>query len=521
LDAQIHEALFGFIRDYWYCRARPSLRSGSEDYDNLTEAFYSLFFAKYGLSVELDDCLKDPTIARDSPAHRQVEDVHSSILLTERALQDVIASQPIPFARWSLDRRFRAAVDSQGWPATSFVNLVNFDTTSHLAQYKDTQGRTALHWGAGQLGLWMSHFDTRVSWEKKEDRLEEYSNLCAKLITAGADVHALDSQNRTPFACMILSSPRWIAGPLTVAIRRWGDLLQESGVSLRGFLGHENSLLVRNDDIPIGFSIYDLGRLWTYRLLIVSSTTLAMEVGTSLICPMWEFHPPPGAWSRKSGQIDKIIWRPDSESDGHDWYLWQEADELVVNLAPKLLCETPPLPSLAESISESWEDLLDGGQDDHGFVATAMRRTSTRSGHRKQRRRAASLPPPTTMYGHFRSPAAESTLYSASYRWRGVPHKCPLHLNWKFGYPAKYFSATDHRRCMQGRCDDYDGTDWSGSEDLMDSDHWEARLLKDERNVDIARRFTDRFRPEWRAIVEENHSRAERRAQLDIAVARA
>jgi hypothetical protein len=279
---------------------------------------------------------------------------------------------------------------------------------------------------------------------------------------------------------------------------------------------------VENDNIPAGVGIYDLRRPWTYRLLMVETTTLAMEVGASLIYRVWEFHPPPGAWNRKSGQIDKVIWPPIYEIDGDDWYLWQEADEIVINLAPKILLEVSLMPPLAESISASWKELLGGFQDDHGFVATIVKQASTISGKQKQRRRAASLPPPITMYGRLNRPApvAESELFCHSSRWLTEPHKCPLHLTWKLVEPSENTHVTDYRRCMQGRCDGDNDPDWSDSDGWRESDHWEAQLLKDERNVDIARRFTDRFRPQWRGIVEENHLKAQRRAELEIAVAR-
>jgi hypothetical protein len=514
----------GFLGEYWLVHARSGSRLSLEDYDGVIEAFYKLFLAKYGFSADLSD--RSVEYKTTLSTFGDTDDVHRSSLLTERALEDIIASQPVPFSQWSLSRRFGAAVDSQGWPAGCFVKLVDFGTITSLAQYKDARGTTALHWAAEQLGIWMSHWDPRLSLERVIDRLKGYGNLLVKLITAGADVHALDSRNRTPFACMSLTSHTWSVLSLANATKKWGDLLQEAGVSLERFLEHENHSILKHDNIPVGLRIHDLGRLWTYRLLTVDTTTLAMEVGGSLICPIWEFHPPPGAWNRKAGQIDKVIWPPTYERDGRDWYLWQETDGIVINLAPKLLLdsEVSLMPSsLAKSISASWKGLLDGVQDDHGFVATIVQRASTISGKQKQRRRAASLPPPTTMYGrhHRPEPVAESELFCRLSRWLTEPHKCPLHLTWKLADPSEITHVTDYRRCMQGRCDGDNDPDWSDSDGWRESDNWEAQLLKDERNVDIARRFTDRFRPQWRGIVEENHLKAQRRAELEIAVARA
>jgi hypothetical protein len=64
---------------------------------------------------------------------------------------------------------------------------------------------------------------------------------------------------------------------------------------------------------------------------------------------------------------------------------------------------------------------------------------------------------------------------------------------------------------MLGRCDD-------GESELLYSSHWEVQLLDDESNLEIARQFTDRFRPEWRDIVEENHRKRQRRIELGMTV---
>jgi hypothetical protein len=509
----------GFLGEYWsiYLRSNRQL-SFFDNYDNVIEAFYELFLVKYSFSADLNDRRMDSSHSAVAHGHGdQLEDVHRSILLTKHALQDVIASQPVPFDRWSLDERFEAAVHSHGWPAYCFVRLVNFDTTTHLAKHKDTQSRTALHWAAEQLGTWLSLLSLRVSGQKVPQRQDEFVHLSIELIMAGADVHALDAANRTPFACMILGH-RWFSDSLARATRIWGELLQAAGTSLRGFLEHENDLLGRPDNVPKELFIYDLRGVWTHRLLIMDSTTLAMEVGASLVCPIWEFRPPSGTWSSNLGHVDRIIWPPNHESDGHDWYLWQASGDLVIGLAPKLLCEPQWVSSLAKSIALSWMELVTGVQDDQGFVAATVRRTSITSGKREHRRRAASLPPPITMYGNdgrLHVPVAESELWPAPSRWLTEPHKCPFHLTWKLFQPSGHYNMTDYRRCMQGRCGGDDDPDWS------DTDHWEAQLLKDERNVDTARRFTDRFRPQWRDIVEAHHSRAQRRAQLDIDVARA
>jgi hypothetical protein len=285
---------------------------------------------------------------------------------------------------------------------------------------------------------------------------------------AGADLNALDSADQSPFANMMLSPRSWLPETLADATRKWGELLQKAGVSLQDFLENENRLLARPGGIPTEVRIFEQGynrKTWTCQLVMGESTTLAIEVGSSLDCLIWEFRPPPGSWSIGSGHVDKIIWPPSLESEGHDWQFWQATDRFVINLASRLLSRPQVVAPLAEGISASWRDLAAGVQDDHGFVATAVRRTSTTSGKQKKRRRAASLPPPITVYGRHDLPAAESALHFNSSRWRSEPHKCPLHLIWKFACQSRHYVGTDYRRCMQGRCDDDKDIDWSDSYD--------------------------------------------------------
>jgi hypothetical protein len=51
---------------------------------------------------------------------------------------------------------------------------------------------------------------------------------------------------------------------------------------------------------------------------------------------------------------------------------------------------------------------------------------------------------------------------------------------------------------------------------LLGTDHWEVRLIEDGSNIEAAKRFTERFRPEWRGIVDENEKRAKLGTRLGI-----
>ena len=90
-----------------------------------------------------------------------------------------------------------------------------------------------------------------------------------------------------------------------------------------------------------------------------------------------------------------------------------------------------------------------------------------------------------------------------------MAHRCPLNMSWKYSSDSFYSESNSIRRCMQGRCDD-----WEPS--LLGTSHWEARLIEDGSNMESARKFTERFRPEWRGIIDENERGAKLGTKLEI-----
>lgn len=342
---------------------------------------------------------------------------------------------------------------------------------------------------------------------EEELRQREYGEFSMKLIVAGADMHALDDADQTPFAYMLRSCTTWRSEGLATATQRWGNILQEAGGSLQAYMEHENRLLANFDIFAAGVHIYDgLGGIWTCRLTILESSILAIEVGGSVICPIWEYRAPPGAWRQNASQVNKIIWPPDPRCDNYDRYLWRKAKDLVIKLSPTLLNAAPS--SLEVSIS-TWRELATGSQDDHGFVASSSQRASNTSDQRRPRRRAISLPPPITMvHEEYGLPVAETSLRFDRGHWLSQAHKCPLYLCWRsMCRSGRYDGLNRYRWCMLGLCG-------GAKPNLVDTDHWEAQLLTDEGNLEIARRFIARFRPEWKEILERNHMEAQWRTEL-------
>jgi hypothetical protein len=507
-DDNMHDALKGVLERNTNRVHR--VEYDQRDYDDTPDAFYELFLGTYGFGADLCDSsalvFPHPKNIPMRYEFEKREDVAHSLLLTDSALQKVLSSQLIPFTEWPLPKRLDTALNSRGWPAESFVRLANADTIEKLARYTDAQGRTVLHWAAEHFGYWMSHADHRASQEDDERRSKEYSELMVRLITHGADIHAKNSTDETPFVCM-LRGPypglwNWESENLCAAIERWGHILQEMDISLPAFAEVENRNQARNTASKL--RVTDMNDIWTYRLVVVEELTLAIKLGASLQCPIWEYRPPPGLWTTSKYHIDRITWDP--RPDEEDSYLWQASNTPQIRLAPTLLRPPKTPSSFTRSVIRSWRDYICGAQDDHGFVATTERRRFEREFKRSCRHRSASLPRPATMLDGSNYLAASKDLIWDWDHWMAPPHICPFSLTWVSPYQ---YHRDSLRRCMRGRCDEPDFYS-------IVSDHWQATLLDDEDNIELAKRFTGRFNPGWLGILKERHKRAQRWSEIGI-----
>jgi hypothetical protein len=472
--------------------------------DSLTESFYKLFIGKYDLQIDLQELVQDCAIP--SCADKFESEVVYSERLTKASLRDIIESQPIPFKTWPSEQRFSIAVNSRDWPPDMFIEMARPDALADLATYQDSRGRTALHWAA-------EHFAQHRAAEHAAIRhksLGTYAKLAVQIINKGADLHAFDYTRGTPFSCMLQAMYRsqsmlWTRSGLAEIVRYWGCIVS-SGCNLDTFARRENSLQSQLCEDVRKLRIEGISNVWMYRLSVSKASELTIEVEGSLGIRQWQFRPPPGAWERPAFQIDRISWKPDPYFEGDDYYMGRMADRIISRSTPILMREKePPASSLARHILEALEVWIKGVQDDHGFVATKSRRGK---GHKKLRR-AASLPGlPTLIDGRSVYPAENNGLWFRG-RWMTRAHRCPLDMSWKYSSDSFHSEPNSTRRCMQGSCDD-----WEPS--LLGTDTWEVRLIEDGSNIEAAKRFTERFRPEWRGIVDENEKRAKLGTRLRI-----
>jgi hypothetical protein len=478
--------------------------------DSLTESFYKLFIGKYGLQIDLQELVLDCTLP--SRADEFETEVVYSERLTKATLRSIIESQPIPFKTWPSAQRFSIAVNSKDWPPDMLIEMARPDALADLASYQDSRGRTALHWAA-------EHFAQHYAAEHaaiRQNSLGTYAKLAVHLIAMGADLHALDYAHGTPFSCMLraVHSSRNRYSLLTrselAEIARYWGYVASSGCSLDNFAKRENSLQSQLGEDVRRLRVEGISDIWMYRLSVSKASELTIEVEGCLTMRLWQFRPPPGAWERTASQIDRIPWKPDPYYEGDDWYMWQAAGRIISKSTPILMREKEPsASSLAKSILDALQVWIRGAQDDHGFVAMRSRRSKGPGRERKKIRRAASLPElPTLIDGRSIYPAENSGLWFRG-GWLTRAHKCPFDMRWRCSSDSFHSEPNSIRRCMQGRCDD-----WKPSS--LGPSHWEARLIEDESNMKSARGFIERFRPEWRGIIDENEKRAKLGAKLEF-----
>lgn len=447
------------------------------------EEFYKLFIGKHGLNIDLQELPQNVTLNNGGFSRADQG-------LPNPLLREIIANQAVPFETWSFSQRFSASVNSRFWDPEIFVEVACPETLADLALHKGHRGRTALHWAA-------EHFVWNFSLERygmQYHGLGAYAKQSVELINLGADLNALDYARGTPLSCMLQAaseipeyrSRSWLAK----IVRHWGYVVG-SAWSLDSYAERENTLMAKTGDHLHRLRVNGISDIAEYRLFVSNGSELTIEVQGSFQIQMWEFRPLPGAWEQSACGIDRVPWRPRVYFEGNNSYMWHNAGCVLTQPTPMLMREGEPIPDfLGETSSDALKKWITGVQDDHGFVATKSRKSmGPCDGHRK-RRRAASLPPlPISMNGcsMYRT---EDTGFLFPGKWLSKAHKCPLDMCWKYSCDKHDGEPDSIRRCMQGRCDDWEDA-------VLYHRRWQSNLLLGgQRNKGIARRFMNRFHPE-------------------------
>lgn len=470
--------------------------------------------------------------------------------LTKSVLQDILAVQSPSFTSLPFSQRFQIAVNSRGWPAESFMELLTSEEPAEIALTSDWGGKQAIHWAAAHFGESTRPAGPGNVDEPPEHTTTSYAELSSRLIVAGADVHALvhefDSPPSDPFLYFLhgtrhtfnrmysfLSNPnkrsRWNQRSLSMAIRRWGEMLVNAGQSLLQYAEAETRFL-STSDFNVDYSSKHR-RLHPKSLVVIEGSGLAMYATTFVKITQWsqERTHVPGSWPNSCNPAPKtIIWKPEIE-DQCEGFRWTKKIETFTVESSPFLVEHTCSGSFTTALLEARKELITGTQDDHGPVSRmTIQETNSRLRRSARRgRRAASVPPSVSTWRDLSHTEREDfskdptqnmsvafgneSLMGFSKRSRA--HKCPFDGRWRIC--GSRFDKVSWRRCMRGEHDLLAGRVRSSYVGQYMT--WERKLFESEDHVDVAERYSRRFHPEMMGRVQESRRRARELAELKIA----
>jgi hypothetical protein len=438
----------------------------------------------------------------------------------------------LPIANIPFAKKFAIAIRSDHMGPDFFVAAFRFDEWATVAKQATVSGKTALHWAAANLGECLAVFSwSRVRGHEPNhhtlDVISSYADIVIKLIRNGADVHACwdDSLRRgvtaktsplVTFLDALSTDCDWHAASISDAVYLWGLMLVEAGQSLTKYVVTESEFLRANHDAIHAFGGYEL---FIVGLEILADSRLTVRVEHAFEVSVWKARPThmPGAWPsplrptdliKLSPELpDTIIWRPDG-ADEQEGFHWVSAGAVNIAMHSYLIEPLDTTESHALDFVSFREPQVPGLrypaiQDDHTLFLVTMTnddefrqeiQTSTR-------RRSASA---STINARQRIGRHMLDLPAP---WDGTIHQCVTDMRWKLSS----MDSPSLRDCVQGRCREWRGSRFRG---------WEVMLLKDERYVQVARRFAQRFLPQYLDVVEMTSARATERAQLAMGPAR-
>jgi hypothetical protein len=397
-----------------------------------------------------------------------------------------------------------------------FFAAFRFDDWTTVAKGADEAGKTALHWAIANYGGCQRHHEPHRC---TPDVISSYANIVIELIRNGADVYACwDDSSRlgataktSPLLALLDALGKdgdWHAAIISDAVYRWGQMLVEAGKSLTNYVVTENEFLRANrHGITFSYGRYEI---FVVGLGILADNRLTLRVEHTSEVSVWRARPTrmPGAWPsplRLEDQIilspelpSIIIWRPD-DADEQEGFRWVSAEAVKTGMHSYLVEPLDTIESHALDFISLRDPQVPGTRhfairDDHS-LSVVMRTNESRQEIQSYTRRRSASAPTINNRQRIGRPA----------RWDGAIHQCVTDMRWRF-------SSTVHpslRDCTQDRC-----RKWTGPHKRGRLFNWEFSMLGDERHVQVARRFAQRFHPQCLEMVEETSARATERAQL-------
>jgi hypothetical protein len=416
----------------------------------------------------------------------------------------------LPVANIPFAKRFEIAIGTYGWHPDFFATAFRGEEWAMFVKHASELGKTALHWAAEHYG-----------WSRN------YANLVIELIQQGSDIHACwngrpwdkSMCKATPFLTFLQRTTHGggsNATSLADAVSRWGRILVGAGQSLKKFAAAENDLIQANREAF--FIMLDGDLFLPVGLAVLGEGRLAMRVEKICDVFVWKAIPRhvPGSWPASPPPPDPTIWMPElpdtiiwypEDKDEREGFHWVYANTVNIKVDSYLVEPPGRLDLFKSGTSRGSDNHHRQIEDDHDLSLITMTNAirSKQRAQRYTRRRSASAPAVIhePRVGRYRSRFPEP--------WNGIMHQCALDMRWRISDSV----SPSLRDCMQSHC-----LEWTGSCRGEWFFTWEARLLGDERYVQVARRFAQRFRPQSLEMVEMISARARERAQLAMGPAR-
>lgn len=213
----------------------------------------------------------------------------------------ILRHQSVPLKSLSLEDRFEIATKLCSITPDrpdEFLQTVGLSVSPRLVSLLNSHQRSALHWAARNWLNQRIHMTTSLF-------SSQFEPLISALMKHGSPLHALDVKGRTPLMYMLDSEcwddnwtrPRVLPPDTSALLNTWASLLVDAGVSLSAYVEQENMLL-RSLEADGGIKLQVSPRcLVLQRVLSCDQAPLLLEVIKEFEVEVWQYSPPPGAFS--------------------------------------------------------------------------------------------------------------------------------------------------------------------------------------------------------------------------------
>lgn len=329
------------------------------------------------------------------------------------------------------------------WIFLKCVGLQQSDR--RLPSLRSSSGKSVMHYIARGL--------SSIAWVRDaDDRVQEWLDFGVSVLKNGADPLSITDRKNdewtlyelgfrtvsskgpeiwqtTPFLYCAAITYWSITGATksTLAmildrIRLWAKMIQQAGLNLNDYGASERSVwesLGIRDHTKFECETESRCQYTKVEQLVYGSTPAewSLKLHHVRLVPVYEIHPPPGAFIMEQRLPTTIIWSPteDERNEGP----WKITERKTI------ITQSWDLRDIVSQSREPFTELVDSVQDDSGVVMLMQYRASRK---RSYASRSYSQPP----YTRHREVAYYSRQKSLGRIWLAAYHLCPFDSQWRF-----------------------------------------------------------------------------------------